>query len=191
MNNFRFLLIIIFLAFSSNLFALENCEWNNSKGKPCLTISKTPNSSAYNADGIKKKIFTKKDIKESGATSAIDIIKKVIGLDFYQTGQKGQQAAIFMRGSESNHTLVLLNGIAINDQSATNGLHDFGQDFVQLSTNEVYKGSNGAHFGPDAIKAINFITDVDYINSYSINGLTLKIILLITILQISQIMVGT
>ena len=176
MNNFRFLLIIIFLAFSSNLFALENCEWNNSEGKPCLTISKTPNSSAYNADGIKKKIFTKKDIKESGATSAIDIIKKVIGLDFYQTGQKGQQAAIFMRGSESNHTLVLLNGIAINDQSATNGLHDFGQDFVQtIQQIEVYKGSNGAHFGPDAIGgAINFITDVDYINSYSINGFNFK-----------------
>ena len=34
-----------------------------------------------------------------------------------------------MRGSESNHTLVLLNGIAINDQSATNGLHDFGSGF--------------------------------------------------------------
>ena len=81
MNNFRFLLIIIFLAFSSNLFALENCEWNNSKGKPCLTISKTPNSSAYNADGIKK-IFTKKDIKESGATSAIDIIKRLLDLIF-------------------------------------------------------------------------------------------------------------
>ena len=91
------------------------------------------------------------------------MLKKVSGLDFYQTGQKGQQAAIFMRGSESNHTLVMLNGIAINDQSATNGLHDFGQDFVQtIQQIEVYKGSNGAHFGPDAIGgAINFITDVN------------------------------
>ena len=36
---------------------------------------------------------------------------------------------------------------------------------------EVYKGSNGAHFGPDAIGgAVNFITDIDYTNSYSING---------------------
>ena len=70
-------------------------------------------------------------IIQSGATSAIDLLKKVTGLDFYQSGQKGQQAAIFMRGSESNHTLVLLNGVAINDQSATNGLHDFGQDFLQ------------------------------------------------------------
>jgi len=70
----------------------------------------------------------------------------------------------------------LLNGIAINDQSATNGLHDFGQDFIQtIQQVEVYKGSNGAHFGPDAIGgAINFITDVDYTNSYSVDGFNLK-----------------
>ena len=88
----------------------------------------------------------------------------------------GQQTSVFMRGSESNHTLILLNGIAINDQSVTNGLHEFGQDFVQtIQQIEVYKGSNGAHFGPDAIGgAINFITDIDYINSYSISGFSFQ-----------------
>ena len=98
-------------------------------------------------------VFTKKQIIDSGATSALDLLKKVPGLDYYQTGQNGQQAAVFMRGSESNHTLILLNGIAINDQSVTNGMAEFGQDFVQtIQQIEVYKGSNGAHFGPDAIE---------------------------------------
>ncbi len=169
-------LLLIFLFFLSNAEALENCEWDNQAGTPCITINKTPNSSFYNSEGITKKVFTKQQIIDSGATSAIDLLKKVSGLDFYQSGQKGQQAAIFMRGSESNHTLVLLNGIAINDQSATNGMHDFGQDFLQtIQQIEIYKGSNGAHFGPDAIGgAINFITDVDYTNSYSINGFNLN-----------------
>ena len=155
---------------------MENCKWNNKKGTPCITISKTSNTSSYNAQGINKKVFTKKQINESGATTTLDLLKKVSGLDYYQVGQKGQQAGIFMRGSESNHTLVMLNGIAINDQSATNGLHDFGQDFIQtVQQIEVYKGSNGAHFGPDAIGgAINFITDIDYTNSYSVNGFSLK-----------------
>ena len=162
--------------FSLKAFAIDACKWNNSRGIPCTTIAKTPNSSAYNSEGINKKIFTKKQIIESGATTSLDVLKKVSGLDYYQTGQKGQQAGIFMRGSESNHTLVMLNGVAINDQSATNGLHDFGQDFVQtIQQIEVYKGSNGAHFGPDAIGgAINFITDVDYSNSYSVSGFSLK-----------------
>ena len=163
---------IYLLFFISNAFALDNCEWNNQKGIPCITISKTTNTSSFNAQGINKKVFNKQEIINSGATTTLDLLKKVSGLDFYQTGQKGQQAGIFMRGSESNHTLVLLNGIPINDQSATNGLHDFGQDFVQTFQQvEVYKGSNGAHFGPDAIGgAVNFVTDIDYINTYSVNG---------------------
>ncbi len=170
------LLLTFFSFFISSVIALENCKWDNRAGIPCITISKTPNTSMYNSEGVNKVVFTKQQIIDSGATTAVDVLKKVSGLDYYQTGQKGQQAGIFMRGSESNHTLVMLNGIAINDQSATNGLHDFGQDFLQtVQQIEVYKGSNGAHFGPDAIGgAINFITDVDYKNSYSVNGFSLK-----------------
>ena len=165
-----FILVISFAFFDVN--ALEKCEWDNRIGTPCLTISKTTNTSYLNSSSINKKIFTKMDIIESGASTTLDLIKKISGIDYYQTGQKGQQAGIFMRGSESNHTLVLLNGIAINDQSTTNGLHDFGQDFIQtIQQVEVYKGSNGAHFGPDAIGgAINFVTDIDYSNSYSSSG---------------------
>ncbi len=168
-------ILFLFLLFTKTN-ALEDCKWNNKVGTPCITISKTSNTSSYNAEGVNKKVFTKEDIINSGANTTIDLLKKVSGLDFYQTGQKGQQAAIFMRGSESNHTLVMLNGIAINDQSATNGLHDFGQDFIQtVQQIEIYKGSNGAHFGPDAIGgAINFITDIDYTNSYSVNGFSPK-----------------
>jgi vitamin B12 transporter len=170
-RSFFFLIIYI-----SSVQALENCKWNNNKGNPCTIISKTPNTSAHNSQGVTRKVFTKQQIIDSGTTSTLDLLKKVPGLDYYQSGQKGQLAGIFMRGSESNHTLVMLNGIAINDQSATNGLHDFGQDFVQTFQQvEIYKGSNGAHFGPDAIGgAINLITDVDYINSYSVNGFSLK-----------------
>ncbi len=169
-------IFLFYVFFISSVQALENCQWNNQKGIPCITISKTPNSSPYNSIGVNKQVFTKKQILDTGATTAVELLKRVSGLDYYQTGQKGQQAAIFMRGSESNHTLVLLNGIPINDQSATNGLHDFGQDFLQtVQQIEVYKGSNGAHFGPDAIGgAVNFITDVDYTNSYSVNGFNFK-----------------
>ena len=93
---FRFFLILILSI--SNVNALENCKWNNKKGVPCTTIAKTPNTSKYNTSGINKTIFTKQQIIESGATTAVDLLKKVSGLDYYQTGQKGQQAAIFMRG---------------------------------------------------------------------------------------------
>ena len=77
-----------------------------------------------------------------------------------------------MRGTNSNHTLVLLNGIPINDQSSPKGMFDFGYDFLQgLQQIEIYKGASGAIFGPAAIGgAINFITAIDYQNSISISG---------------------
>ena len=165
-------LLIIFYTPVLNAKTLSNCEWDNRKGVPCLTITKTPNTSSLNSQSINKKVYTKQMILDSGAKSTIDLIRYVSGVDYYQNGPTGQTAAVFMRGSESNHTLVLLNGIPINDQSATNGLHDFGQDFLQtVQQVEVFKGSNGAHFGPDAIGgAVNFITDIDYENSYSLSG---------------------
>ncbi len=166
------LLVFVISFFTFNVSALENCEWDNKKGVPCLTISKTPNTSEFNQGTINKIIITKQDIINSGALDTNDVLKLVPGLDVFQSGQKGQQTSIFTRGSESNHTLVLLNGIAINDQSSTDGLHDFGQDFVQtIQQIEVYKGANGAHFGPSAIAgAINIITDIDYTNNYSVSS---------------------
>jgi len=170
---FLFLMCCLSFAHSSGL---EKCEWNNSKGIPCITVKATPNTSSYSEGGIIKQIISKKDIINSGAIDANDVLKLISGLDVFQSGPKGQQTSIFTRGSESNHTLVLLNGIAINDQSVTDGLHDFGQDFIQtIQQVEVYKGSNGANFGPSAIAgAINFITAIDYTNSYSINGFSAK-----------------
>jgi len=168
----KIFLIFVISIFTFNAYALESCKWDNKKGVPCLTISKTPNTSEFNETSVNKIIITKQDIINSGAVDTNDVLKLIPGLDVFQSGQKGQQTSIFTRGSESNHTLVLLNGIAINDQSVTDGLHDFGQDFVQtIQQIEIYKGANGAHFGPSAIAgAINFITDIDYTNSYSVSS---------------------
>ncbi|MDC0200469.1 TonB-dependent receptor plug domain-containing protein [Candidatus Pelagibacter sp.] len=176
MKIIKLFLILIISIFTFNASALESCKWNNKKGVPCLTISKTPNTSEFNQGSVNKIIITKQDIINSGAVDTNDVLKLIPGLDVFQSGQKGQQTSIFTRGSESNHTLVLLNGIAINDQSATDGLHDFGQDFVQtIQQIEIYKGANGAHFGPSAIAgAVNFITDIDYTNSYSASSAILE-----------------
>tara|TARA_B110000008_G_scaffold279961_1_gene330047 strand:+ start:30918 stop:32777 length:1860 start_codon:yes stop_codon:yes gene_type:complete len=174
----KLLVVIIFILniFSVKAENLPNCNWDNRNAIPCIIISKTNNTSKISEIGVNKITITKQDIINSGAVDTNDILKTIPGLDIFQSGTKGQQTSIFTRGSESNHTLVLLNGVAINDQSTTDGLHDFGQDFIQtIQQIEVYKGANGAHFGPSAIAgAINFITDIDYTNSYSVSGFGLK-----------------
>ena len=40
---FKLILFIVLIIYAFNVNALENCKWNNQKGIPCITISKTPN----------------------------------------------------------------------------------------------------------------------------------------------------
>jgi len=167
-------IVILFFILISNLYAdnLKKCEWDNRKGDPCIVISKTPNTSSFSEGSVSKIIINREQIEKSGAVDVVDILNYIDGIDLKQNGQRGQLTSLFMRGTNSNHTLVLLNGIAINDQSTTQGLHNFGQDFIQtIQQIEIYKGPSGAHFGPSAIGgAINFVTAIDYVNKFSISG---------------------
>ncbi len=172
-NTFVLLIKSLLLFFYiSNINALENCKWDNRDGVPCLVITKTPNTSKVSEKTTKKIVIKRSDIEKSGAVDVVDVLKYMDSIDVKQNGQRGQLTSLFTRGTNSNHTLVLLNGIPINDQSTTQGLHNFGQDFLNtIQQIEIYKGANGAHFGPSAIGgAINFVTAIDYENKYSLNG---------------------
>ncbi len=151
---------------------LENCEWKNINAKPCLTIFKAPNTSNITLGTVGKTIITKNQMNESGYKDVRSVLEQVVGVDVYSDGPRGQKTSIFMRGTNSNHVLVLLNGIPINDQSSPKAMFDFGYDFLQgLQQIEIYKGASGAIFGPAAIGgAINFVTDIDYQNSISFSG---------------------
>ena len=50
--------LIFFISFNFlSALALENCNWDNREGTPCLTISKTSNTSNYNSGSVIKKVF--------------------------------------------------------------------------------------------------------------------------------------
>ena len=148
------------------------CEWKNQEGVPCVTIRKMPNTNLVGNKINPTKIITPTDLEKHQLTDLTKVLKFVNNVSVVQSGPTGQQSSVFIRGSNSNHTLVLLNGIPINDQSTTNGLYDFGQDFMNsVLAVEVYKGSAGAHLGADAIGgAVNIITDIDWENKISVNG---------------------
>ncbi len=169
-----FLILILFLkniSYSKEKNNSFKCVWENENYTPCVEInSLIPNSSNFTKSSINKITITKKQIEESGATDLVDILKNIPGINITQSGPKGQQASLFTRGTGSNHTLVLINGISINDQSTTQGLHDFGVDFIQtIHQIEIYPGSSGTHFGTNAIGgAINIVLTGDYKNSLSL-----------------------
>jgi outer membrane cobalamin receptor len=73
----------------------------------------------------------------------------------------------------------MINGIPINDQSTTQGLHDFGVDFIQVIQQiEIYPGSSASQFGSNAIGgAINLIMTGDYKDKINLISIKIKILM--------------
>lgn len=106
-------------------------------------------------------------ISHTNSADFVQAVNRVTGLNLVQSGPTGQNVSLFMRGGDSNHTLVTMNGLPIGDASTTNGLHDFGNNFMGTITGiEIVKNPSGAMVGPNSIGGVvNFITGDVYESS--------------------------
>jgi vitamin B12 transporter len=88
-----------------------------------------------------------------------DALQTVPGLNIVQTGGPGGKASVFVRGSNSNDTKVLIDGIDANDPSQ-DGVFDFGQVLTSdLARVEVLRGPQSSLYGSDALAGvINLVT---------------------------------
>lgn len=105
-------------------------------------------------------VITADDIAARQQRSLPDILQDVPGLNIVRTGGPGGQTALFMRGTNSNHTKVLVDGIDVSDPSSTNAGFDFAQFLTQdIEKVEVLRGPQSGLYGSDAIGGvINIIT---------------------------------
>jgi vitamin B12 transporter len=105
-------------------------------------------------------VITAPEIEARQDRSLPDVLREVPGVSITQTGGAGGQTSIFLRGSNPNHTKVLLDGIDMGDPSTPSGAADISKllagDIAQV---EVLRGPQGALYGSDAIGGvINIIT---------------------------------
>ena len=90
-----------------------------------------------------------------GVTTLAEALEDTPGLGVVQAGGIGQQTSLFAGGANSYHTLVLFDGMRINDPSTPNSSFDAGQDQLNgLSRIEVVEGPMSAVFGSDAIGGV-------------------------------------
>ncbi len=105
-------------------------------------------------------VITRQQIEESGYQSLAEALAVVPGMRLAASGGLGQQASGFLRGANSSHTLVLLDGVPINDASGPANAFDFGQDLLgTVERIEVVRGPASSLYGSAALGGVvNIVT---------------------------------
>ena len=103
-------------------------------------------------------VIDRATIERSVAGDATDLLRFHAGLDLGRNGGPGQTTAVFIRGAESNHTLVLVDGVRINPGTiGLAALQNLSPALIERI--EIVKGPRSTLYGSDAIGGvINVIT---------------------------------
>lgn len=98
-------------------------------------------------------------IEQSGATFVSEILSEVPGVSLYRQGSPGGVTSVRLRGVAQDKTLVLLDGVALNDPSQPAGGYDFASlELADISRIEVLNGPQGSLWGSDAIGGVIALT---------------------------------
>jgi len=99
------------------------------------------------------KIITAEDIAQSGQQTVVEVLQGLGGLEIASTGGFGQPSSVFMRGANSGHSLVLVDGMRIS--SATAGTTAFENvPIAQIERIEIVFGQMSGLYGADAIGGV-------------------------------------
>ena len=103
--------------------------------------------------------FSADDIKATGANTFLDFLATVPSVGLYNP--YGNVPALFMRGGDSDHTLVLVDGVSINSIDSLNGAVEYGLTSIALNDIEkveIIKNSGSVLYGSSAIAGVINIT---------------------------------
>lgn len=105
-------------------------------------------------------VIDRRAIEENGFANLAEALATVPGLRIAQSGGPGQQASVFIRGNSSRSTLVLMDGVPVNDPSDPNGAFNFGNETLfDIERIEVLRGPASSLYGSAAVGGvINLVT---------------------------------
>ena len=103
-------------------------------------------------------VITRATIEAALASDAADLVAALPGIEIARTGGPGQPATIFMRGTDSNHTALLIDGVRINPGTIGGAaIQNILPESIERI--EIVKGARSTLYGTDAIGGvINIIT---------------------------------
>ncbi len=161
------LAILIFQAITIHINAQENkseIELDQVEliSSPRIEIKNTDNS-------ISVLTISREEIEKSTATNVSDLLQQIAGLDIRRRGAEGMQADLYIRGGSFDQTLLLIDGIKVEDPQTGHHTMNMTLPLEVIERIEITKGSAGRIYGQNAFTgAVNIITKQNIENNLSV-----------------------
>ena len=142
---------VLFVAVSAALAG--NAHADEAQLQPTVQVTASRVAETADQTLADVSVITRADIEASGAQDLIELLRLQAGVDVVRTGGAGEQTNVFLRGTNSNHVLVLIDGVRV--ASANTGAFAFENlplDTVQRI--EIVRGPRASYWGSDAIGGV-------------------------------------
>lgn len=151
----KFVLVSIVMLISTNsLLAVEADASDNVSMETMVVKASRLQQNIYEI-GSSVDVIASEDIEALGYSYVIDALASVSGVTINQNGSFGGRGGVRIRGASSAQTLVLIDGVPVNDASSPGGGFDFARlDPTVVERIEILKGPHSTLWGSDAIGGV-------------------------------------
>jgi len=161
------LLIIAILILHLNLFSQEKKEI---QALDTILIKSTRIDLPFKENARTIQVISAEFIKNSAATNVADLLQQVAGVDIRRRGSAGSQADLYIRGGGFDQTLLLIDGIKMDDAQTGHHTMNAALPIEVIERIEIIKGPAARVFGQNAFTgAINIVTKSTLENTASVN----------------------
>jgi iron complex outermembrane receptor protein len=149
--------IIIFNTFVTHLNAQESEDEIELDEVEILSSPRIEIESLQNSISVIS--VSKEEINNSTATNVSELLQQIAGIDIRRRGIEGMQADLYIRGGSFDQTLLLIDGIKVEDPQTGHHTMNMTLPLEVIEKIEITKGSAGRIYGQNAFTgAVNIIT---------------------------------
>ncbi|HZJ91721.1 MAG TPA: TonB-dependent receptor [Thiopseudomonas sp.] len=136
---------------AANLYAADKTEEALKLSDSVITANRTAEDRKDSTAAVT--VFTRADIDRLQPVNVPDLLSRVPGVQIQQSGGRGSTTGVFIRGTKTAQTLVLIDGVRVGSASAGGAsLQHLNMD--QIERVEVLRGARSAVYGSDAIGGV-------------------------------------
>jgi vitamin B12 transporter len=118
-----------------------------------VVVTATRTAQTADATLASVQVITREQIEQAQASDVAQLLRFQAGLDISRNGGPGQTTSLFMRGTDSNQTLVLIDGVKVNPGTIGGAAWQNINPAV-IERIEIVRGPRSTLYGSDAIGGV-------------------------------------